>query len=147
MGKSEMIHFNFTYRNSLLGIMMQSHDNGLTTLSQLENAQNDTASVKFHCNSFIFLHASQSVTKRLSNGAWAQQSLSLASESILGVYDSVYCVFTLLTKNGLEFPQQGNDRRKRQAQIAPGGKGHIKSLQTLKNWRQHFSSWAKNNSS
>lgn len=79
-----------------------------------------------HCQSSTaplpsLLCARQPVTERLSNGAWTQGSVSLASESTPAFHESVYCVFTLLTKNRLEFPQQGNDRRKRQARILLGG--------------------------
>lgn len=76
--KSETIHFNFTYSNFLLGIMMQSHDNGLTTVSKLENAQNDIVNVKFHCYSSQLipqlLCAGQPAAKRPDDGSQASDS-------------------------------------------------------------------------
>ena len=99
MGKSETIHFNFTYRNSLSGIMMQSHDNGLTTLSKLENAQNDTASVKFHCNSF------QPVTCKSVSDKGAQQRCLSSAEFVLGSWEHSWglwfcllCIYSLNQK-------------------------------------------------
>ena len=101
---------------------------------------------KFHCSS------SQPPMCKAASDKETQQWCMNSGEPVLGFWEhpafhkSVYCVFTLLTKNRLEFPQQGNDRRKRQARIVLGGKGHINLLQTLQNWWQNFLSWAKNDS-
>lgn len=48
MGKSETIHFNFTYSNFLSGIMMQSHNNGVTTVWTLKCPE-------WHCRHQVWL--------------------------------------------------------------------------------------------
>lgn len=54
--------------------MMQSDDNGLTTLSKLENTQNDTVEVKFHYNS------SQLITHLLCARLQWQRDLTIEPE-------------------------------------------------------------------